>query len=69
MSHDHSRREQSEEQLSGRGCQSASITEHGGMVSQNWGVDGFYGPPYALLQGSLDAIGSDPPYENAVPIR
>jgi hypothetical protein len=39
------------------------------MVSQNWGVDGFYGPPYALLQGSLDAIGSDPPYENAVPIR
>ena len=37
---------------------------------QNWGVDGFYGPPYALLQGSLDAIGSDtPPHENAVTIR
>ena len=39
------------------------------MVVQKWGVDGFYGPPYALLQGSLDAIGSNPPFENAVPIR
>ena len=39
------------------------------LLPQNWGLQGFYGPPYALLQGSLDAIGADPPYENAIPIR
>ncbi len=30
---------------------------------QNWGVNGFWGDPYALLQGSLAAMSETPPFE------
>ena len=32
-------------------------------VPSNWSSGGFYGPPYALLQGSLAAVGVDLPFE------
>jgi len=38
-------------------------------VPADWGKNGFYGPPYALLQGSLQDVTADPAFENAVPIR
>ncbi len=31
---------------------------------QEWGKDGFWGPPYALLQGSLADLARQPPFEN-----
>ncbi|GIM03420.1 hypothetical protein Vretimale_8166 [Volvox reticuliferus] len=34
-------------------------------VPMNWGQEGFYGPPYALLQGSLQDLARQPPFENA----
>jgi hypothetical protein len=36
---------------------------------QNWGVDGFWGPPYALLQGSLEDMPTKPPYEGKFPAK
>ncbi len=50
-------------------CHSGRVLIFRLLLPQNWGLQGFYGPPYALLQGSLDAIGADPPHENAIPIR
>ena len=51
-------------------CSQATPTlKCGLLLPQGWGLQGFYGPPYALLQGSLDASAANPPHENAVPIR
>lgn len=33
-------------------------------TAQNWGENGFFGPPYALLQGSLADLARQPPFEN-----
>ncbi|KAG2448073.1 hypothetical protein HYH02_007099 [Chlamydomonas schloesseri] len=33
-------------------------------VPMDWGRDGFWGPPYALLQGSLADLAREPPFEN-----
>ncbi|GFR44364.1 hypothetical protein Agub_g5585, partial [Astrephomene gubernaculifera] len=34
-------------------------------VPMDWGQAGFYGPPYALLQGSLADLAREPPFENS----
>jgi hypothetical protein len=36
---------------------------------QGWGQGGFYGPPYALLQGSLADIAEQPPFEGSPPVK
>ncbi|KAG2492222.1 hypothetical protein HYH03_009467 [Edaphochlamys debaryana] len=33
-------------------------------VPSNWSVNGYWGPPYALLQGSLTDLARQPPFEN-----
>eukprot|EP00775_Hariotina_reticulata_P003683 gene3683-3943_t len=36
---------------------------------QNFGKDNFYGPPYALLQGSLADLAEQPPFEGNPPVK
>jgi hypothetical protein len=35
---------------------------------QNWGKDGFRGPPYALLSGTLRTLPAEPPLEGRPPL-
>ncbi|KXZ49020.1 hypothetical protein GPECTOR_23g109 [Gonium pectorale] len=44
-------------------CPSCKFYRHE-PVPLEWGKDGFYGPPYALLQGSLADLARQPPFEN-----
>jgi hypothetical protein len=36
---------------------------------QNWGQGSFYGPPYALLQGSLADMAQQPPFEGSPAVQ
>lgn len=50
------------------GGQSLNFYRHE-HAAQGWGVNGFWGPPYGLLQGSLADIDSVPPFENGIDIE
>jgi hypothetical protein len=39
------------------------------LLMQNFGKDNFYGPPYALLQGSLADLAEQPPFEGNIPVK
>eukprot|EP00198_Chlamydomonas_reinhardtii_P003458 XP_001692794.1 peptidyl-prolyl cis-transisomerase, cyclophilin type [Chlamydomonas reinhardtii] len=44
-------------------CPSCKFYRHE-PVPMEWGNNGFFGPPYALLQGSLADLARQPPFEN-----
>lgn len=37
--------------------------------AQGWGQNGLYGPPYALLQGSLAGMTEQPPMEGTPAVK
>ncbi|KAF6251927.1 hypothetical protein COO60DRAFT_576641 [Scenedesmus sp. NREL 46B-D3] len=53
---------------SGRNCHACKFYRHE-PIPQGWGQGSFYGPPYALLQGSLAGMAEQPPFEGSPAVR
>ncbi|WIA13540.1 hypothetical protein OEZ85_007112 [Tetradesmus obliquus] len=53
---------------SGQKCNACKFCRHE-PVPQSWGQDSFYGPPYALLQGSLADMAQQPPFEGSPAVK
>uniref|UniRef100_A0A383VB71 Uncharacterized protein n=1 Tax=Tetradesmus obliquus TaxID=3088 RepID=A0A383VB71_TETOB len=53
---------------SGQKCNACKFYRHE-PVPQSWGRDSFYGPPYALLQGSLADMAHQPPFEGSPAVK
>ncbi|KAG1671801.1 hypothetical protein FOA52_000178 [Chlamydomonas sp. UWO 241] len=49
-------------------CESCRFYRHE-PAPENFGRDGFYGPPYALLQGSLADMADTPPFEGSPEVK
>eukprot|EP00201_Polytomella_parva_P019288 CAMPEP_0175056702 /NCGR_PEP_ID=MMETSP0052_2-20121109/10830_1 /TAXON_ID=51329 ORGANISM="Polytomella parva, Strain SAG 63-3" /NCGR_SAMPLE_ID=MMETSP0052_2 /ASSEMBLY_ACC=CAM_ASM_000194 /LENGTH=136 /DNA_ID=CAMNT_0016321783 /DNA_START=263 /DNA_END=673 /DNA_ORIENTATION=- len=49
--------------MDGKDCPQCLFYRHE-PIPKGWGKDGFYGPPYALLQGSLADVAKVPLNEN-----